>query len=305
MTAFSRLRARGEALPGNVRGVLWILAASFMLTVMFAAIKHVVAGEPAFVVALFRTVIAFFCLAPWAARGGVAAVRTSRPIGHFIRAACGIGAFACLTFALRDLILSDAMVLTFSYPLWTILIAAAFMGEKVRLRRTLATVAGFVGVVLVVQPEGGVSSAALLALASAVLSSLALFNVKRLTVTEPPQRIVFYFFFFGTLLMLGPAIWTWKTPTLEQFAWLAVSGVTGVIGQTWLTNAYKAGDMTVIQPMDFTRVPMAAVIGFILWGEVPNAMAATGTVVIICSSAYIVYRDAVVRRQAKSAVKTA
>ena len=297
MSALARLRVRGEALPGNVRGVLWILAASFMLTVMFAAIKRVVADEPAFVVALFRTLIAFLCLVPWALRGGIPAVRTARPFGHLLRSACGIGAFACLTFALEKLILSDAMVLTFSYPLWTILIAAAFMGERVRLRRTLATVAGFIGVVLVVKPQGGISPAALLALASAVLSSLALVNVKRLTTTEPPQRIVFYFFFFGVLILLGPAIWTWKTPNLEQFAWLVVSGVTGVIGQTWLTNAYKAGEITVIQPMDFTRVPMAAVIGFVMWGEVPDALAATGTVIIICSSAYIVYRDAQLRRQ--------
>jgi drug/metabolite transporter (DMT)-like permease len=302
VSALARLRAQGDALPGNVRGVLWILAASFMLTVMFAAIKRVVADEPAFVVALFRTLIAFLCLLPWAARGGLPAVRTRRPFDHLLRSACGIGAFACLTFALENLILSDAMVLTFSYPLWTILIAAAFMGERVRLRRTLATIAGFIGVVLVVKPQGGISPAALLALASAVLSSLALFNVKRLTSTEPPQRIVFYFFFFGVLMLAGPAIWTWKTPTLEQFAWLAVSGVTGVIGQTWLTNAYKAGDMTVIQPMDFTRVPMAAAIGFVMWGEVPDALAATGTVIIICASAYIVYRDAQLRRQAKDAV---
>ncbi len=297
------MRARGDALPGNVRGVLWILAASFMLTVMFAAIKRAVADEPAFVVAFFRTLIAFLCLLPWALRGGLAAVRTKRPFDHLLRSACGIGAFACLTFALENLILSDAMVLTFSYPLWTILIAAAFMGEKIRIRRTLATVAGFVGVVLVVQPQGGISPAALLALASAVLSSLALFNVKRLTSTEPPQRIVFYFFFFGVLMLAGPAIWTWQTPNLEQFAWLVVSGVTGVIGQTWLTNAYKAGDMTVIQPMDFTRVPMAAVIGFVLWGEVPDALAAIGTVIIICASAYIVYRDAQLRRQARAAIR--
>jgi drug/metabolite transporter (DMT)-like permease len=129
-----------------------------------------------------------------------------------------------------------------------------------------------------------------LALCSAVLTTLALFNVKRLTATEPPQRIVFYFFLIGTLLLLPPALWTWETPTLEQFGWLAASGVCGAIGQSCLTRAYRAGDMTVVQPMDFMRIPMAAGMGFVLFAEVPDEMAALGTVIVMAASAYIVYR---------------
>jgi drug/metabolite transporter (DMT)-like permease len=181
-------------------------------------------------------------------------------------------------------------VLSFSYPLWSIVIAALFMGERVRLRRTVATVVGFLGVVLVVQPQGGLQPGSLFAMSSAVLTTLALFNVKRLTATEPPQRIVFYFFFLGTLMLLPPAILTWQTPTLEQFGWLLASGVFGVIGQSCLTRAYRAGEMTVVQPMDFMRMPMAAAVGLVAFGEVPDAMAALGTLVVMAASAYIVYR---------------
>jgi drug/metabolite transporter (DMT)-like permease len=122
------------------------------------------------------------------------------------------------------------------------------------------------------------------------LTTLALLNVKRLTTTEPPQRIVFYFFFIGTLLLLPPAILTWKTPSWEQFGWLAASGVCGVLGQSCLTRAYRAGDMTVIQPMDFMRIPMAAAMGFVLFGEAPDEIAALGTFIVMAASSYIVYR---------------
>ena len=286
----SRLKAWGDAKHPNVRGVLWCLVGGFVLTLMFAAVKHVLADLPPFVVGLFRTFFALLLLLPWLASVGIEGIKTKRPFDHFLRTVTGIGSFVCLVFSLQTLILSDSIVLSFSYPLWSIVIAALFMGERVRLRRTIATVVGFIGVMLIVKPQGGLEPGAAFAMASAVLTTLALFNVKRLTSTEPPQRIVFYFFFIGTLLLLPPAIWTWQTPTLEQFGWLAASGVCGVIGQSCLTRAYRAGDMTVIQPMDFMRMPMAAGMGFLLFGEVPDALAALGTLVVMAASAYIVYR---------------
>jgi drug/metabolite transporter (DMT)-like permease len=269
---------------------MWCLAGGFFLTLMFAAIKHVLADLPPFVVGLGRTFFAFLLMLPWLAQVGLEGIRTKRPLDHFLRVVTGIGSFVCLVFALETLILSDSIVLSFSYPLWSIVIAALFMGERVRIRRTVATVVGFLGVVLVIQPQGGLAPGAILALCSAVLTTLALFNVKRLTSTEPPQRIVFYFFFGGTLLLLPPALWTWQTPTVEQLSWLAASGLCGAIGQSCLTRAYRAGDMTVIQPMDFMRIPMAAAMGFVLFMEVPNEMAALGTAIVMAASAYIVYR---------------
>ena len=285
-----RLKAWGDTKHPNVRGALWSLVGGFVLTLMFAAVKHVLADMPPFVVGLFRTGIALILLLPWLARVGIEGIKTKRPLDHFLRSVTGIGSFVCLVFALETLILSDSIVLSFSYPLWSIVIAALFMGERVRIRRTVATIVGFVGVILVVKPQGGLAPGAILAMCSAVLTTLALLNVKRLTSTEPPQRIVFYFFFIGTLLLLPPAILTWKTPSWEQLGWLAASGVCGVVGQTCLTRAYRAGDMTVIQPMDFMRIPMAAGMGFVLFGEVPDALAALGTAIVMAASSYIVYR---------------
>jgi len=291
-----RLRARLDALPGNLRGVLWVLAGGFMLTLMFAAIKFVIADVPPFVATLFRTLVAFLLVLPWLASVGRAGIATKRIGMHFLRTLAGIGSFACIVFAMQDLILSDAIVLSFSYPLWSIIIVGLAMGERVRARRTIATVVGFAGVVLVVQPHGGVEPAALLAIASALLTTLALITVKSLTRTEPPERIVFYFFFFGVLILIVPALLTWKTPSWEHFAWLAAAGVCGVVGQTWMTRAYRAAEITVIQPIDFLRIPMAAAMGFLLFGEVPNLVAGIGTGVIMVACYYIARREARLRR---------
>lgn len=288
--SFAGLSGRFSALPGNVRGVLWTLAAGVAFTVMFALIKQVVTELPVFVATLIRTLAAFVMLLPWLRRVGLAGIHTQRPRGHLLRAILGISSFSCIVLALRDMLMNDTIVITFSSPLWSILILALFFGRKPDTLRTVATVVGFLGVALVVKPQGGLQPAALFALAGALLASSAMITVKNLTATEPPERIVFWFFLFGTLLLLPPALYEWQTPTLAQFGLLVGSGAAGLIGQTWLSRAYAAGDIAVVQPMDFARIPMAAVTGTLFFGEVPDEWSLAGTIVIVGACLYIARR---------------
>ena len=150
-----------------------------------------------------------------------------------------------------------------------------------------ATFAGFVGVLLIVKPHGGMQFASIVALSSALLTSIAMITLKRLSATEPPTRIVFYFFVFGTLMLAPPALLTWQTPTLVQFAWLIGAGLLAAIGQDFLARAYDAAEVTVVAPFDFLRLPIAAVLGFALFDEVPDAFSIAGTLIIIAASVYI------------------
>jgi drug/metabolite transporter (DMT)-like permease len=275
----------------NVRGILWMLAAITALTAMFGIIKYVALELPVFIVALMRTVVSLSLLAPWLLRYGLPAIRTDRPVTHFFRAFFGIASFVCTVYALRHLQIADATVLSFTSPFWSILISAIVLGETIRRGRTIATIVGFAGVILIVRPEGGVHPAALLALLSALLTSHAMITMKKLSATEPPTRIVFYFMLFGTLLMAPPAALTWQTPTLEQFAWLVGAGVLGFAGQSWLARAYDAADVTVVAPFDFGRVVIAGLIGFVVFDEVPAILSCIGTVIIIAASLQIA-RDA-------------
>jgi drug/metabolite transporter (DMT)-like permease len=279
----------------NLGGVLWMLAAVVTLTVMFAIIKQLAQELPVFVVALFRTGVGLLFFLPWLMRLGWPGVRTARLGAHFLRAFFGIAAFAALVYALGELILADAIVLSFSSPFWSILISAMVLGEVIRLPRALATAAGFIGVLAIVKPQGGIDPAMLAALASAVLVSAAMIIMKRLTATEPSGRIVFYFFFFGTLLLLPPAIATWREPTLAQLGWLVASGFLGATGQFFLTRAYDAAEVSFVAPFDFLRMPVAALIGFLVFAEIPDMWTALGTTIIIAASYYLVRREGRVR----------
>ena len=269
--------------PNNLRGALWMVAAVTALTAMFAIIKEMTSELPFFVIALIRTLIALVVLIPWLIRNGRAGIRTSRLETHLLRSFFGIASFACIIYAIGKLLLSDAMVLSFTSPLWSIVISALVLGEVIRRDRTLATIAGFIGVVLIVKPQAGVDPSMLIALASALLTSGAMITMKSLSRTEPPDRNVFYFFFFGSLFLLGPALATWQTPTWPQWGWLIVAGLLGSFGQSWLARAYDAAEVTAIAPLDFLRMPLAAAFGFVIFNELPDLWSAAGTTVIFIS----------------------
>ncbi|PPR11734.1 MAG: Riboflavin transporter [Alphaproteobacteria bacterium MarineAlpha11_Bin1] len=271
----------------NVRGILWMLAAVTTLTLMFAIVKQMSTELPVFVVALARTFFALCMLTPWLIRNGSAGIRTQRRGLHFIRAFFGISAFVCVVFSLEHLILADVMVLAFTSPFWSILIGAIVLNEVIHGRRVAATFVGFCGVLMIVKPHGGIELAMLLALLSAVLTSCAMISMKNLSSTEPPTRIVFYFMFFGTLIMIPGAVITWEAPTLVQTGWLLLAGILGAIGQDFLARAYDAGEIGIVAPFDFMRLPVAALLGYIVFNELPDPWSIAGTIVIIISALYL------------------
>lgn len=290
-------------LTPNVVGVLWMLVAVSLLTSMFALTKHLMKTLPILEVGMFRMLMAFaFCI-PWLIKNGFGALRTDRPFSHLWRAFLGSTSFLAGIYAVHHLRLADATTLTFTVPLWSIIFAALFLGERIRLRRSLATVAGFIGVLLVVKPQAGIDPATLVALLSAVLATGSLATMKNLTRTEPSDRIVFYFLFYGSLILSLPALFVLEMPSLAEWGWLVLVGFFGSAGQVCLTRAYAAGEMTVVAPFDYTRIILAGLFGYLLFDEVPDAWAFAGVTVILTSCAYIVRRDAILRKQAAQAAQ--
>ncbi len=271
----------------NLVGVLWMLAAVTALSAMFTILKHMTTELPVFVVAIMRTFLALMFMMPWLMKVGLRGIETTRMRLHFLRSFFGVAAFACVMYALSKLLMADVMVLAFTTPFWSIIISALLLGEVIRRSRSVATIIGFFGVVLIVKPQAGIDPAMLIALLSAVGTAGAMIAMKSLSTTEPPDRIVFYFFLFGTLVLFPAAAFTWQTPNLVQFGWLALAGFFGTIGQVFLARAYSAADVAVVAPFDFMRLPLAALFGFIFLSEIPDIWSGVGALIIICASFYI------------------
>lgn len=283
----------------NILGVIWMLLAVSLLTGMFGIAKVLMQTLPIAEVGMFRFLTSLMFLIPWLMTNGLGVLKTKRPFAHFWRAFFGATSLLAGIYAVHNLLLADAVVLTFTIPLWSIIMAALFLGERIRFRRALATVIGFSGVLMVVKPQAGIEPAALVALLAAILATCALTTMKNLTRTEPSNRIVFYFLFYGFLILAIPASLNFRTPNMEEWIWLIALGFVGSTGQYCLTRAYAAGEMTIIAPLDYVRIIIGVLIGFVFFGEIPDFWAITGGMIVLGSCGYIVRREAMLRKTDK------
>ena len=177
--------------------------------------------------------------------------------------------------------------ISFTTPLWMIIAAAVLLGEGSDSRRWLATAIAFGGILVIVRPDMDPDPAMLAALASAILGSLSLACVKKLSQFESALTITFYFSFIGTLISIVAAIFTWVRPTLLEYLLLAATGGFAVTGLLCAARAYNLADATVVSPVDFTRLPFAIAIGYVAVGESPDVWTLSGSVIIMASILYI------------------
>lgn len=270
-----------------LRAILWMLAGGAAYTVMGALAKHLTQTLPIAVIVFFRMAIALLMLLPWIHQRGIGRLATSRPGLHLVRSATGFLALTCLVFALSRLILADAIALSFTTPLWMVIVAAVLLGETGGRRRAVATAVGFAGVLVIVRPHLDPDPAMLAALTGAFMGSVSLAIVRKLSHIDSPFIITFYFSFLGTLFSAIPALLAWTTPTPLELLFLVSVGICGVVGVICGAQAYSLAEATVVSPVDFTRLPMAAMIGFFVFDELPDAWTLSGTAIIMLSVIYI------------------
>ncbi|MBL8701617.1 MAG: DMT family transporter [Alphaproteobacteria bacterium] len=188
--------------------------------------------------------------------------------------------------------LADSAALTFTAPLFGTLAAAFFLGEKVHARRWVAITIGFVGVLIVVRP--GVVPFSLgpgLVLFSTVAFAGVTVLVKRMAATERTTTVVFYQSLFMSFLTVPPAAMFWSTPSPFHFLLLVGLGALSTVGWLCFTRAFALADASAILPLEFTRLPFVAVLGYVIFAEVPDIWVWVGAVVIFGSSLSIAHRE--------------
>jgi drug/metabolite transporter (DMT)-like permease len=297
--------ARLRRLPDNARGALWMLGAVSVFATMDALIKWVGQTLDPFQIALFRCVFGGIFVLPFALRGGFGALRTRRWGGHLARSLIGYTAMALGFYAVTHLPLADATALSFTRPLFMIVLAVLFLGEQVRWRRWSATGVGFLGVLVMARPgDAGFDFAALVAIAATLFVAGVGVMLKRLATTERPETIIFYFTVISSLLALGPALYVWRSPTLIEFLVMAAMGGLGSLGQYFTIRGYRIAEATAVDPVDYARLLIATGFGFVLFGELPDVWTLLGALIIISSTLYITRREARLGRPVTKGVAT-
>ena len=251
-----------------VLGAALIVASELLFASMGATVKAVSTGLPTEVIVFMRGMFGVLILSPLLLRRVNKEVLTTHVFHlHLLRAILGVSAMYCFFYALANLQLADGMLLKMTAPLFMPLIAAVWLLEKPGTKIWLAVGLGFVGVALVIQPEGEFNWIALVGLAGGMFAAGAKVTVRRLGQTESTFRIVFYFSLVVMLIAMIPLAWAWQTPTAQEWGLLFLMGLFGTLGQLLLTRGYSVAAASQVAPFTYFSVVFAALYGYLFWDE--------------------------------------
>jgi len=270
-----------------------MLAMTLVMAVMNSAARHVSQTVHPFELVFFRNFFGLLFVLPLLGRYGLAALRTQR-LGLFVgRASLNVVNMLFYFSAVAITPLADVIALGFTAPIFATLLAILILGEVVGRHRWAAIVAGFAGAWVIVQPGfQEIVPGQALTLAAAVTWAGVLLIVKALSRTESAVTIVAYTTILMTPLSLIPALFFWQWPTATEFAWLALVGMTGGVGQYLLARALREADLSVVMPFDFMKLVWISLIAFVAFQEIPALTTWIGGAVIFASGVYIARREA-------------
>ena len=281
-----------QLFSGSFRAVLLMLISTISFAIMNASIRDVTQELEPMIVVFFRNFFGLFVLAPFFIRHGLAPFRTERLGLHWVRAVLNLVAMAAFYIGLSLTPLAEATALAFTAPLFAVLLAICFLGEKVGICRWTAIFIGFAGALVILRPGfGEVEIGALAVLVSAVIWSGTLIVIKVLSRTESSLTITAYMALLLAILSLPLAVFFWQTPTPAQFFYLFVIAATGTLGQYTLVEALSGADAQVVMPLDFMRIVWTALLGYLLFSEVPDFFVWLGAAMIFTSATYVAIRE--------------
>jgi drug/metabolite transporter (DMT)-like permease len=265
---------------------LWMAGWLSLTLVMAVAGREALRELNVFELMEVRALIGFLLLSPiiWRA-GGLAALKTSRLRDHATRNLIHYVSQLGWFFALTLIPIGQVVAIEFTMPIWTAILAASFLGERITSWKGAAILLGLVGVIIIVRPATGqVDPGQLIALGAAIGFGISMVLVKSLTRTESALQVIFWMLVVQSTAGLLPtlALWTW--PSAHGWGWIIVIGVCGTFSHYCLASAMRYADATVVVPMDFLRVPLTATAGWLLYSERLDIFTGLGAALILAGN---------------------
>jgi len=244
-------------------------------------------------VVFFRNLLALIVMLPIIKSIGLAAIKMNNPRLFFMRGFIGaigmIAGFTCLTL----IPLAQATAISFSQPLFITIGATIFLGEIIKARRIAAIIVGIIGMLIIVQPGfNTLSFGIMLAIISALALSVNALIVKKLTLTDTPHAIIIWMVVMLIPITLIPAIPVWEWPSLEAWLYLWGIAILGTLAHFSWTKSYAMAEITSLEPIGFIKLPIMALLGWMIFAEIPGTWTWVGGLIIFMSTIYISHREA-------------
>jgi drug/metabolite transporter (DMT)-like permease len=267
----------------KMMAALWMAGWLSLMLVMAVAGREAMRELNVFELMELRTGLGFLMLMPLVWRsGGVSILKTARLPQHIARNLVHYGAQLGWFFALTLIPIGQVVAIEFTMPIWTALLAASFLGERITLFKLTAIALGLVGVIVIVRPDtGSVNPGQLIALVAAMGFGISIALVKSLTRTEPTVSIIFWMLVVQFSAGLLPSLYLWTWPSSTAWGWIVVIAFCGTFSHFCMARAMLYADATIVVPMDFLRVPLTATAGWLIYSERLDLLTLLGAALIL------------------------
>jgi drug/metabolite transporter (DMT)-like permease len=286
-----------------LRGIAMKIMSVVVFTAMSACVKIASAQIPPGETVFFRSLFALPVILAWLWLRGEfpSGIRTANPLGHLWRGLIGVSAMAMGFAALGILPFPDVISIGYAAPLIATILAAMFLGERIRGFRISAVVIGLTGVIIILYPKLTLVQAApasavetlgaMLALMGAFFAGLAQVFVRKLVMHERTAAIVFWFSVTAATLSLVTLPFGWVVPDLPLAGLLVLAGLLGGLGQILLTESYRHAETAVIASFEYTSILLALLTGYLVFSEVPSNSMLAGAALVFAAGLFIVHRE--------------
>ena len=253
-----------------------------MFALLGAFVRAASAMLPNEMVVFFRNALVLVFLMPlFAARRSLPAMSGGKMHLHVLRASAGLVSMYCYFYALAHMKLAEAVLLSYTSPLFIPIIAFLWLHEPLNRRIRIAVLIGFAGVLLILKPGLSIfQPVALVALSAALFASLAMVTIRRMSDTERPESIVFFFTLLSTVISAVPLTWAWQVPGREALVILVFLGLAAMAGQLLMTKGYGLAPAAQVGPFVYCSVVFASIIGWVFWGESLDPLSVVGSLLV-------------------------
>ncbi|MBF96233.1 MAG: Riboflavin transporter [Alphaproteobacteria bacterium MarineAlpha9_Bin4] len=293
-------------MSSSIKSGIWMLFASINFALLNTLVKYLSADFHLSQIIFFRSFFAVIFIFPWIIKSGIKSLKTNSIKLQSTRCILAVLAMYLWFYSISKIPLAEATAINFTAPIFGAIFAIFLLKEKIKYRRIIAILISLVGALIIIRP--GLTHFNLfifITLIASILMGMASVYIKKITLIDHPNAVVFYMPMVLAIVSFIPCIIFWKTPTITSFIFLTSTGLTAFLAHIGITKAFSSSDATFVLVFDYLRLPFTAVLAFILFKEVTDFWVWVGGLIIFLSSIYVAYRERKTSSQESTTLITA
>ena len=276
----------------NINSALWMLFASLNFALLNTLVKYLSVSYSLSQIIFFRSFFAIIFILPWLLSSGLSSIKTNSIRLQIIRSVIAVAAMYLWFYSISKIPLAEATAINFTAPIFGAICAIIFLKEKIKRRRFLAIIVSIFGAMIIIRP--GIfefNIYLIVAIIASLLMGLAAVFIKKLSMIDHPNSVVFYMPLFLSSFTLIPCILSWKSPNFIDLLLLISTGLSATLAHQGITRAFAKSEATYVLIFDYLRLPFTALFAFYIFNEIPTIWIFIGSFIIFISSIYIVNRE--------------